>query len=458
VAWFNQAESATNWIGLFGFGTANDDIFAFTPRGDPWGNTGAYYVRNPTAGGWGFTNEWRSLPDLRDWQDHMVALVWRDGDGTENYGTVEVYLDGVFVTSIMNEGEGPATTYTGFPEEKYRLANFSSVDNWLGRSPGDGGRGYASMTGGIREFRIYDSALSAMEIAMLRPLPEVEDPPPEYPPEIPAWILADGDAATGQFSVSWQEVEGAASYALERSGDGGAGWTPVYSGPGTVHLDTAGFGAYLYRVCAINLAGNSDWVTSDYAIAGMAPPRPSGYVFMDLGANVWRLAGLSFEQVDDAKTAIADVLGTVGFVNGTRAMAWDTTEGKYKTADFFMDAWYGEAINLICGQGFWIRAPEAGDLYILGQVPQQEETVLPLTEGLQLFCPPYPVAVDMNDADVFTSVPIDGDRLTAFDGVQYSTADFFLGQWYGDVLLQPGRGYWYRSGDDQGMTVRKPYP
>jgi hypothetical protein len=53
VAWFNQAESATNWIGVFGFGTANDDVLAFTPRGDPWGNSGAYYTRNATDGGWG---------------------------------------------------------------------------------------------------------------------------------------------------------------------------------------------------------------------------------------------------------------------------------------------------------------------------------------------------------------------------------------------------------------------
>jgi len=38
-----------------------------------------------------------------------------------------------------------------------------------------------------------------------------------------------------------------------------------------------------------------------------------------------------------------------------------------------------------------------------------------------------------------------------------STADYFLGQWYGDVLLQPGQGFWYRSGGDQDMTVVKPY-
>jgi len=279
----------------------------------------------------------------------------------------------------------------------------------------------------------------------------------DTPPEAPAGLLYPGDASTGEFAVSWQAADGALSYALERSDDGGASWSAVYSGPSLTYTDTVGFGAYLYRVRAVNPAGGSDWVTGDVVISGMAPPRPAGFIRMALQAGQWKLAGISFEQPDAALTGLADVLGTSGFANGTRAMVWDSGELKYKTADFFIDAWYGDAIALIRGQGFWIRAPEEGELFIPGQVSQAEETALPLTEGLQLFCPPYPVAMDMNDADVFTSEPIDGDRLTAFDGVSYSTADYFLGQWYGNVLLQPGQGYWYRSGGEQEMTVVKPY-
>ncbi len=178
---------------------------------------------------------------------------------------------------------------------------------------------------------------------------------------------------------------------------------------------------------------------------------------MGLDGGQWKLAGIAFDQTDATQTGIADVLGTAGFVNGTRAMVWDAAELRYRTADFFVNAWYGDAINLTRGQGFWIRAPEAKRLHLMGQVPQAALTAIPLKEGLQLFCAPYPVPLDMNDGAVLTSEPVAGDRLTAFDGVSYSTADYFLGQWYGNVLLQPGQGYWYRSGADQEMTVAKPY-
>jgi len=202
----------------------------------------------------------------------------------------------------------------------------------------------------------------------------------------------------------------------------------------------------------------SDQPALNGGLAVASPPRPSGFVRMELGAGQWKLAGIGLEQVDAGQATLADVLGTAGFANGTRAMAWDVVELRYKTADFFIDAWYGDAIALTRGQGFWIRAPEATDIPLSGQVPQGEETNLALSEGLQLFSPPYPVAMDMNDGEVFISEPMNGDRVTAFDGVSYATADYFLGQWYGNVLLQPGQGYWYRAGGDQGMTVRKPYP
>jgi hypothetical protein len=186
-------------------------------------------------------------------------------------------------------------------------------------------------------------------------------------------------------------------------------------------------------------------------------PNTVGYIRVELEANQWKLVGIAFDQLEEESISIADVLGTSGFANGTRAMVWDTVALTYKTADFFIDAWYGDAINLVRGQGFWIRSPEATDLFILGQVPEAEQTALSLKEGLQLFCSPYPVPVDMNDEQVFETDPISGDRLTSFDGVSYATADYFLGQWYGDVLLQPGQGYWYRSSGDQEITVLKPY-
>jgi hypothetical protein len=265
------------------------------------------------------------------------------------------------------------------------------------------------------------------------------------------------DPVTGQFTINWEEMAGAAIYRLERSADGGDTWTQIYAGAGTSYTEAADFGVFLYQVRAENQLGESDWFVGSLGVWGSSPPRPAGFVRMELAANQWMLAGISFDQPDASAVSLADVLGTTGFANATRAMVWDTATLQYKTADFFAGAWFGEALSLARGQGFWIRSPVELDLFLVGQVPQPEETTLPLLEGLQLFSSPYPVAVDLNDADVFTSEPIDGDRLTKFDGVSYSTADFFLGQWFGDAVLQPGLGFWYRSGGEQDMTVVKPY-
>lgn len=211
------------------------------------------------------------------------------------------------------------------------------------------------------------------------------------------------------------------------------------------------------RSIVLSALGGLVCLASAAFAAEVYTPNTVGYIRIDLEANQWKLVGIAFDQLDEESVSIAEVLGTTGFANGTRAMVWDTATLSYMTADFFIDAWYGDDITLARGQGFWIRAPEQTELFILGQVPQVEQTALSLMEGLQLFASPYPVPVDMNDGQVFETDPIDGDRLTSFDGVQYATADYFLGQWYGEVLLQPGQGYWYRSGGDQEMTVRKPY-
>jgi len=277
------------------------------------------------------------------------------------------------------------------------------------------------------------------------------------PPETPAWIAYAGDAAAGQFVVSWAAAERAESYKLERSDDGGDTWSQIYAGPDTQVVELLNPGAYLYRVNASNPSGVSAWVDGDYIICGLTTPRPAGYILIALQSGQWKLLGNAFDLLDPAQSGIAAVLGSEGFSNGTRVMVWDTGDLSYKTADYFNGSWFGASLNLLRGQGFWIRSVDDGDLFVLGQVPQATQTVLPLQEGLQLFCSPYPVPVDMNDGDVFTSEPVDGDRLTAFDGVQYSTADFFLGQWYGDVLLQPGQGYWYRAVSEQDLMINRPY-
>ncbi len=187
----------------------------------------------------------------------------------------------------------------------------------------------------------------------------------------------------------------------------------------------------------------------------LTAPHTAGFIRVPLTAGQWDLVGLPFNQVSDEKVALADVLGTVGFVNGTEVMAWDGTG--YAAASYFLGTWSGN-IELRRGQGFWIKTPVDTDLYLLGQVPSEEETAINLSRGLQLISAPYPAASDLNDEDVLLSVPFNGDQIFFLgDGPGYTSNAYFLGTWSGAGVLEPGKGYWYDSVDEQEMLLGKPY-
>lgn len=59
------------------------------------------------------------------------------------------------------------------------------------------------------------------------------------PPAMPAAINQPAFSTTGEFSISWDPVDGAESYELERSLDGGTTWTPVFAGLGTSYAERA---------------------------------------------------------------------------------------------------------------------------------------------------------------------------------------------------------------------------
>ncbi len=184
-------------------------------------------------------------------------------------------------------------------------------------------------------------------------------------------------------------------------------------------------------------------------------PNTVGYIRIDLQADQWSLVGIAFNQLEDGSARLADVLGTSGFHNGTEVMAWDGVG--YASSSFFMGTWSGD-IELRRGQGFWIKAPADMELYIMGEVPEEEETDFDINEGLHLISAPYPVIIDLNDEEHLTTVPLSGDQIFYIgDSPGYVSMSYFMGSWSGAGILEPGKGYWYLSGDDQEMQISKPY-
>ncbi len=211
----------------------------------------------------------------------------------------------------------------------------------------------------------------------------------------------------------------------------------------------------LNTMLGINSFSGEGTLTVTGVEEGYAFPSVAGYVRMTLESEDWQLVGLPFNQISDEMVALADVLGTIGFVNGTEVMAWDGTG--YVASSFFLGTWSGN-IELRRGQGFWIKSPVDVDLYLLGQVPGEADTAIELPRGLQLISSPYPAAIDLNDEDILLSVPFNGDQIFFLgEEAGYTSNSYFMGTWSGAGMLEPGKGYWYDSVGEQEMLIGIPY-
>ncbi|MCC5875727.1 MAG: DUF4214 domain-containing protein, partial [Candidatus Sumerlaeia bacterium] len=87
----------------------------------------------------------------------------------------------------------------------------------------------------------------------------------EYPTlDAPDGLTYPASSTTGRFTVSWEAVEGAAVYRLERSNNGGATWSERYTGSGLEIHESLINGDYRYRVRAENNLDYSIWHAAGY--------------------------------------------------------------------------------------------------------------------------------------------------------------------------------------------------
>jgi hypothetical protein len=86
-------------------------------------------------------------------------------------------------------------------------------------------------------------------------------------PAMPANISYPAGDPDGAYTVDWAAVEGATSYQVGRSSDGGQTWAQAYNGPNTSFVEDVcpepGSGSYRYKVKAKNNCGDSGWQYGD---------------------------------------------------------------------------------------------------------------------------------------------------------------------------------------------------
>ena len=107
------------------------------------------------------------------------------------------------------------------------------------------------------------------------------------PPEAPASINYPSGSDTGQYTVSWPSSNGATLYHMERSSNGGANWSQVYSGGSLSYSENVTDGSYRYRVRAGNCGGVSGWMTGawDCVVVLVTPPLPPASITYPASSN-----------------------------------------------------------------------------------------------------------------------------------------------------------------------------
>jgi titin len=103
-------------------------------------------------------------------------------------------------------------------------------------------------------------------------------------PTAPAFVVAQANLS-GTVAVAWGPVDGAVSYVVDRSSDGGATWSQLVTTSGMVYLDTnvqPGV-QYSYRARALGESGTSGYANAASALT--LPGVPSGPAALTLQAG-----------------------------------------------------------------------------------------------------------------------------------------------------------------------------
>lgn len=246
AAWV-YLNSVTAWTRIFDFSADTDRYMFLTPSA---GSTVRFAITK--FGGNGEQQINGPAPLTTGW--HHVAVTLK---GTEGSGVGVLYVDGTPV--------GANTSMSLTPDMIGSLAN--ATNNFIGRSAFAGD---PYLNGRVDDFRIYNGALSAAQIAALYALTPVA-------PAAPATVTATA-ASASVINLSWAAVSGATNYLVQRSLVSGGPYAVIASGiTPTNYTDTglSGSTTYYYVVAAVNSGGAGTNSVEASATTLTPPAAPS---------------------------------------------------------------------------------------------------------------------------------------------------------------------------------------
>ncbi|HEU6448987.1 MAG TPA: LamG-like jellyroll fold domain-containing protein [Verrucomicrobiae bacterium] len=248
VTWV-YLNSINTWARIFDFGADIDRYMFLTPFSGS--GTTRFAISKFNGGG----EQQINGPALSPSAWHQVAVTLK---GTEGSGVGILYVDGVAV--------GTNSVMSYYPDMIGSLVN--ATNNFIGRSQFSGD---PYLNGKIDDFRIYNGALSAAQIASLYT---------SAPPSAPSASTATATAVSSSvIHLSWTAIPGATSYLVRRSLTSGGAYDVVVSGITATNLiDTglSGSTTYYYVVAGVNSGGAGTDSVEASATTLTPPATPTG--------------------------------------------------------------------------------------------------------------------------------------------------------------------------------------
>lgn len=197
-----------------------------------------------------------------------------------------------------------------------------------------------------------------------------------------------------------------------------------------------------------------------------------GYVKVEVPASGFKLVSTPFVNLDGSEQTIDDIFGD-SIPDSSTVFIWSVATQTYEVYTFidglgWVDNLANEAGDTVVarGDGVWFQNPEsaAQELFIMGEVPGQalDEEDISIPAAFRLFSFAFPAEMNIEDTDL---VPADSDTIYEWlDSQAYAVYTYIDGLgWVDnlanevDIILQPGRAYWYQSGTSQTWTQSRPY-
>ncbi|TAL01130.1 MAG: hypothetical protein EPO07_08785, partial [Verrucomicrobia bacterium] len=235
-----KLNTVTTWQRIFDFGSGTTDYMFLTTQYDPGANANKlrFAIRTPAVPE-SAANQLSSsvTTPIGSWAHVAVVLSGSTG---------RLYLNGAQVAISTTMTLNPSSLGT-------------TTLNYLGKSQ-FGADPY--LNGSLDDFRIYNRALAAGEIAM-------------FQTQLAAPNSLDATPGNAQVQLTWNNVANATSYTLSRAGNSGGPFTAIAQLSGTSFTDTnvVNGGTYYYVIRAANFTGESpDSLPVGVQLVSLAPP------------------------------------------------------------------------------------------------------------------------------------------------------------------------------------------